>query len=388
MIGDETGLVLAVELGSSKVRVAKVYFEGSSKINILKEVIHSITDEIKMADCSVLFGFIAQCIKEVEPEIGMEAGFTFSYPCHLTSQRSGKLLEWTKDINATSCIERDPVQLLQEACNKLGVNVRIVSICNDSVSTLVSYSYTHQEAAIGVVLGSGTNAAYVERIANIHKLKTETAAHDMIVNMEWGALGTSNPSVLPRTSLDEEIDEHSSNPGKQYLEKLMSGLFLGELTRLWIVRLRTEKKLLTNIAMNNRLFTERMCFDSVNCTSALLDDSEGLTDIESILESFDINTSSTKDRVLIREIVNQVITRSARLMGTCLYTVLSHMKENGLSGCVGLDGSVYKYVPGYKVRMLKAMKELGMDGVECGIAQNGSCIGSALVAYFSSYHFV
>lgn len=366
------------------MRVAKVYFEGSGKIRILNEISHSITDELKLTEDNALFEFIAQCIKDIEPDNGMTAGFTFSYPCNLSSQKSGTILEWTKDINASSCIGKDPVKLLQEACQKLGVNVRIVSLSNDSVSTLVSYSYTHQETAMGVILGSGTNAAYVERVANICKLKAQVAAPNMIVNMEWGALGTSNPSILPRSSLDEEIDQHSSNPGKQYLEKLMSGLFLGELTRLWITRLRQEKKLLCKTELSNRLFTERMCLESRFCTSALLDDSDGLTDIESTLQSFGIHNSSNKDRLLIQQIVDRVITRSARLMGTCLYTVLSHMKENGLSGCVGLDGSVYKYVPGYKVRMMKAMRELGMEGLECGIAQNGSCIGSALVAYFSS----
>lgn len=375
-------------MGGSKVRVAKVHFEGGGEMHIVKEVIHPIRENLKRGTSSELFEFIAQCIKEIEPDNGIKAGFTFSYPCDLTSRKSGRLLEWTKDIRTSPCIEQDPVQLLQQELTKLGVNVHIVSMCNDSVSTLVSYSYTHAQTAIGVILGSGTNAAYIERVANISKLKTEVAATNMIVNMEWGALGFSNSSVLPRSCLDEEIDLYSINPGKQYLEKLMSGLFLGELTRLWITRLRNENVILSNVSLSNRLFCERMCFDSVFCTNILLDDSESLSEIESILQSFYIVKSTLNDRKVIREVVDLVITRSTRLMGTCLYTVLSHMKDNGLTGCIGLDGSVYKFVPGYKARMLKAMNELGMEGVECGIAHNGSIVGSALVAYASSLQFV
>ena len=234
------GIVLAVELGGSKVRVAKIQFEGSGKITIMNELVRPISEELKLSDNVELFGFIAQCIKDIQPENGIKIGFTFSYPCILTSRKSGTLLEWTKGINASSCIGKDPVQLLQQELTKLGVNAHIVSMCNDSVSTLISYSYTHSPTAIGVILGSGTNASYMERIRNIVKLKSDTTRRNMIINMEWGALGTSNPSILPRSFLDEEIDKHSVNPGKQYLEKLMSGLFLGEISRLWIYYLRQQ----------------------------------------------------------------------------------------------------------------------------------------------------
>lgn len=387
-IGDEMGVVLAVELGATKVRVAKVHFEGSGELSIIKELTRPISDEYKTSDKGSLFGFIAQCIKDIEPESQIKVGFTFSYPCSLSSRKSGRLLEWTKDINVSGCIEKDPVQLLQQELTKIGVNARIVSMCNDSVSTLVAYSYTHSETAVGVILGSGTNAAYVERVSNISKLKSELTSTNMIVNMEWGNLGSQDVSILPRSWIDEEIDLCSTNPGKQYLEKLMSGLFLGELVRLWITHLRKEGLLLNDVPLSNRLFNERMCFDSSFCSNILLDDSEEFVEIESILQSFTINRSTVKDRAVIREIVDLVITRSARLMGTCLYTVLSHMMDNGLSGCIGVDGSVYKFVPGYKSRMLKAMQELGMEGVECGIAHNGSLIGSALIAYSSSIQFV
>ena len=66
---------------------------------------------------------------------------------------------------------------------------------------------------------------------------------------------------------------------------------------------------------------------------------------------------------MIAQIVNAVVTRSARLMGTCVYTVLNHMHESGLGGSIGVEGSVYKFLPGYKRRMMKALEELGMETV-------------------------
>ena len=141
---------------------------------------------------------------------------------------------------------------------------------------------------------------------------------------------------------------------------------------------------LRKVDASNRLFTERLGFDSSLCTTILLDDSEDLTEVSSILESFGIDQSSQEDRKRIREIVDCVITRSARLMGACLFTVLQHMAEYGMAGSIGVDGSVYKYVPGYKARMVKAMRELGMENVECGIAEDGTPVGAALIGYYSS----
>lgn len=378
------GLALSIVMGGTKVLVEKVKFNGGAHFTIEKKVIRPISERLRRSSSDDLFGFVADCVKEVNPENGIKAGFVFSYPCILTSLKRGTLVEWTKDIRIEECKGKDPCVLLQEQLDRRNLNVKIVALCNDSVSTLVSHSYSHSRTAVGVILGSGTNAAYVERISNIPKLHSEIASQFMIINMEWGALGCLNPSVLPFSSLDIEIDKNSINPGKQLLEKMMSGLFLGELVRCWIVQLHNKGDLLSKADLSNRLFMERLGFDSVFCTTILLDDSEDLTEVSSILESFGIHQSTQKDRKQIREIVDCVITRSARLMGACLFTVLQHMQEYGMGGGIGVDGSVYKYVPGYKARMIRAMKELGMDNVECGIAEDGSSVGAALIGYYSS----
>lgn len=161
----------------------------------------------------------------------------------------------------------------------------------------------------------------------------------------------------------------------------MGGLFLGETVRLWMLHLRQKDQLLKHVPLTNRLFTEPMSFESEFCTPILLDDSTQYSEIDSILQSFGIRISFVNDRKVIAQIVDAVVTRSARLMGTCVYTVLSHMKESGLGGSIGVEGSVYKFLPGYKRRMMKALEELGMENVDCSIAEDASCRGTALIAY-------
>jgi hexokinase len=51
--------------------------------------------------------------------------------------------------------------------------INVVAIVNDTIGTLVSHSFVDPETKLGVIIGTGSNAAYVEKIQNIPKWKTE-----------------------------------------------------------------------------------------------------------------------------------------------------------------------------------------------------------------------
>ena len=54
---------------------------------------------------------------------------------------------------------------------------------------------------------------------------------NMIVNMEWGAFDNEGV-VLPSTPYDARLDRESAHPREQRFEKMISGMYLGEITRL------------------------------------------------------------------------------------------------------------------------------------------------------------
>ena len=54
----------------------------------------------------------------------------------------------------------------------------------------------------------------------------------MAINCEWGAFDSTNHENLPRTSYDITIDKTSNKPGEQAFEKMIAGLYLGEVFRL------------------------------------------------------------------------------------------------------------------------------------------------------------
>lgn len=107
---------------------------------------------------------------------------------------------------------------------------------NDAVGALAGARYWDADVMVAVILGTGTNASYVERVDAIPKLHTPNSAggttvctrfhfqfdfnrfegvyklnHDQIINTEWGAFSRG----LPLTEFDREMDAASINPGKQ-----------------------------------------------------------------------------------------------------------------------------------------------------------------------------
>jgi hexokinase len=141
-------------------------------------------------------------------------------------------------------VKNDVGRLLNEALTRKNVNVTVSAIVNDTVGTLMAHAYNDPQTYIGVILGTGTsffflnqgtNAAYVERVDEIEKSKINSPNGEMIINTEWGAYNES--SVLPITKYDQALDRASSNPKSQIFEKMISGMYLGEITRLILMDL-------------------------------------------------------------------------------------------------------------------------------------------------------
>jgi hexokinase len=98
---------------------------------------------------------------------------------------------------------------------------------------MMASAYINSETAIGCVFGTGCNGAYFERCQSIPKLDMEGLPAEalMAINCEWGAFDNEHV-VLPLTSFDIAIDDASPRKGQQAFEKMVAGLYLGELFRL------------------------------------------------------------------------------------------------------------------------------------------------------------
>ena len=135
------------------------------------------------------------------------------------------------------------VILLQKAIERRGdVKIEVCAILNDTTGCLMSSAWRDDRCRVGLILGTGTNACYLEEIQDIHTINRDefTGQKHMVINTEWGAFGDKGELDFIRTKWDYNVDKFSVNPGKQIFEKMISGMYMGELIRQVLVDLMKD----------------------------------------------------------------------------------------------------------------------------------------------------
>ncbi|KAJ1918722.1 hypothetical protein H4219_002444 [Mycoemilia scoparia] len=395
--GKETGSFFAIDLGGTNLRVLRVNLLGNSKVEIEHQKF-SLTDEAKS---HTLFDFVAEKIGDFLESKGMlpgkddkaiPMGFTFSYPVLQTSLASGKLMHWTKGITAPGCVGKDVVRLLHDALLRRHIRVDIVALLNDTVGTLLASAYMHPGSQIGVIFGTGTNAAYYESIRNVEKWKKEAKepvndSGEMIINMEWGAFD-SGYDVLPVTMHDLKLNRKSPNPDQQGYEKMISGMYLGEIVRNALLHMVDQR--LVFGGRSSEILNEAWSIDTMYLTEAMCDTTEDLSNVSEIIEkTLGVPGSTIVDRQIFQALSIMVCDRASRLSGVGLVSTLLQRPELlDKPVMIGADGSMYEYLPGFEELVYDTISKFltpeQFKNVELTLAKDCSSIGSAIAAMLYS----
>jgi len=385
--GKETGSYLALDLGGTNFRVCEVYLEGDSKVRLTQKKF-TIPDYAKCGQSDVLFDFLADSVltfiteNNIPTESDIPLGFTFSFPVNQTAIDKGFLMGWTKGFDCKDTVGKDVVELLNEALARKNVKVHVTALVNDTVGTLMSHAYNDPGTFVGVILGTGTNAAYVEKVSAIPKWKGgPVESGEMIINCEWGAFDNERV-VLPFNKYDQKMDDESNNKGEQTFEKMISGLYLGEIVRQVIVELIQRRVLFGGISSPE--IETPYKFETAYMSRIERDHSSDLLDTKLVLqELLNIPYPAPRDRRIVRRICELVATRAARLAAVGVAAVVTKM-DRVSDGCTAaIDGSVYEHYPHFGNRMKDAIHELlGMfeENVILQLGKDGSSVGAGVIA--------
>jgi hexokinase len=190
-------------------------------------------------------------------------------------------------------------------------------ICKETTSPLA-----------GIIFGTGTNAAYTEKIGNIAKLHGSSQHGDldheglMVINSEWGAWYDTCPHALPQTSHDKVLDEMSTNPNEQLFEKRTSAMYLAELTRLVILE-SAEGGLLSCEFGNASILHKPYTVDGSFLSTLANDYSNNLESCISCIEQTFVAEGVTRhDAFLIRSLAMAIVRRAARLSGAAIAALI------------------------------------------------------------------
>ncbi|EDW33959.1 GL21847 [Drosophila persimilis] len=383
--GKERGKYLALDLGGSNFRVLLVDLKSNTDIDIVSKSF-VIASSMLSGPGKDLFDFIANCLADFckEQRLQGEAiplGFTFSFPLQQQGLTKGILVTWTKGFSCEGVVGKNVVALLQEAIERRGdLKINIVAILNDTVGTLMSCAFTSRNCRIGLIVGTGSNACYVEKTVNaecFENYQTSPKPH-MIINAEWGAFGDNGVLDFVRTPYDRIVDKVTPNPGKQTFEKCISGMYMGELVRLVLVDLMA-KGLIFAGERSEKIQTQ-WNFQTSYLSDIESDSPGDFRNCSKVISQLGLVGNHVRDKLHLRYICEAVSSRSAKLCSCGLVTLINKMNINDVS--VGIDGSVYRFHPRYHDLLMFHMTKLLRPGIKFELLESddGSGKGAALIA--------
>lgn len=445
----EEGKFLALDLGGTNFRVILVELDGSNFH--MDNEIYSLSQELMHGPGCQLFDYIAEClhnfvIKRNLSSSRLPLGFTFSFPIQQDGLAHARLVSWTKGFKCSGVEGKDVVALLKEAIDRrANLDIEVMAVVNDTTGTLISCAFKNRECRIGLIVGTGTNACYMENLDNVqcmqpqveprtatltnghhqnHNKQQEVSKapqqvytdiwrapeqHSTVINTEWGAFGDNGSLDFVRNKWDVEIDLGSLNVGRQKFEKMISGLYIGEICRLIMEDLTLKERVLfqsVDLHANQSLLDqENLCLaDSAKFHERELLLTEGkltkkfafetrfVSQVESdpidtfdntrlaLKEAFGIDWASEQDCAIVKLICSRVSTRAAHLVSAAVACLLNKMARPYT--VVGVDGSMFRYHPHFHSIMAKKTKELTHP--ECSFqlmfSEDGSGRGAAIVA--------
>ncbi|PWW77674.1 actin-like ATPase domain-containing protein [Tuber magnatum] len=445
--GEEKGRFLALDLGGTNLRVAVVRLYGGDGLKVCTQRSWSIPEHFKSGAAEVLFRWVADRIGDVVGEYlgdvgseererilseGMELGITFSFPMEQTTHDSALLMPMGKGFTFTTT--NDLSSLLKMAYDDLLSTTTpahplpkldIVSITNDSISTLLSAAYLHHStentrAAAGIIAGTGTNATCLCPVSKLPASKQPTSGPStgaILVNTEWSIRGTAPPLKPYTTTWDVQLDLENEKPGFQPFEEMVGGRYLGELVRLVCLDLFSnvpKSQLPEKMKLRYGLDT-RLC----SAVEASVNDDEALSLLQ---DYFDPDTSSTSSTATatttttgedpegwkwdppsaasFRRISTAVSTRAAALVAAATIGVLGvndelkrHAEKEVL---VCYTGTVLEKYPTFRERcegfMMEVVERWVVEGrippapsgkrraVRLAEAKDGGIVGAAVLA--------
>lgn len=249
----------------------------------------------------------------------------------------------------------------------------------------MAHAYKHPETTMGVILGTGFNAAYYQDMSTVAKWKGDKN-QEMVINMECGAFDCER-RVLPLTIYDNKMDRESLNVHQQLHEKMVAGMYLGEITRNALLDL-VDQQLLFN-GNSSKELNKNWSFETAYMSTIEVDETPELMDTAHILESvLNIPSTTLADRQIVKKVCNAVGTRAARIACCHIAGVMTKTGKVGEECVIAIDGSLFEFYPNFEKNMGDALAEVlgeqARSKVRFELARDGSGLGAAIIAMIAS----
>ena len=316
---------ILIDAGGTNFRSAIGYFDEQG--NVVIENLHKTkmpASDYRMSKTE-FYGTIASNVERLLPK-AQNIGFCFSYQLDMGSDIDGKVVMFSKEVDAPEVVGTKVGSETLAACKKYSDTVRKIVILNDTVATLLGGMANTGErfsAYLGYIYGTGTNVCYIEDTANITKV-SDLPAGKMLVNTECG-----NFAGFVQGDFDNVTISRTAVPDKQLFEKMTSGKYLSDVMYEAL-----------QVAERESRFNGKVQLEPFK-----------LKDVSNFFEGgeFPCKFASETDANFARELMIGLIERAAK-MGAIVNSALAiaSCKDKSLPVAIVCEGTTFNKLPFYR----------------------------------------
>ncbi|HPE16916.1 MAG TPA: hypothetical protein PK597_08170, partial [Oscillospiraceae bacterium] len=320
--------VAVVDLGGTNLRVARVTLtDEGPRVEGLTVV--PAPGASKPVSWASFIGAVADLLLPILPGCD-RVGFSFAHPAVMTPNHDGRVISLTKQVRVTGARGRFLCASLSEALAARGAGgLRFVAL-NDTAAVLcaglTAFPPERYDGCIGLVWGTGFNVCCALDAARLTKL-SHPPEGTILVNQECGGF-----EALPQGDADRLLDSFSVDPGVCVCEKMVSGVYWGELLRRTLA-LAADDGLLSRQACTALFFLPHL---SAAEADAFVRAPAGDNPLARIC-------ATGEDRAFVRAVLFSLADRAARLVCANLTATLlltGAGRDAARPVCVVTEGSV------------------------------------------------
>ncbi len=362
--------VIVIDAGGTNLRVGLVTFGPDGEAAVQDFSVRPMPGTHGPISKDDFFDQFASLVRPFL-NVSQRIGFCFSYPIELYPNRDGRLMFWSKEIDAPEIIGEMVGGNIVDRLTSGGCRPSI-TVLNDTVATLLAgMGAGHARGAdgyVGFILGTGTNTAYVEDNDQISKRTDLSPDGFQPINVESGTFDR-----CPRGPLDLRFDATTQDPGSYPFEKMISGAYRGGLCQV-LLQAGTEHGLFSTTAA--KAIEDWQELSTVDVSRFLRDEGAG--------GPFLAGSLSEDDQRVAFDLCQAVVDRAARLSAVNMAAAVIKGRggdDPSRPTCVNADGSTFHKEPGFQGKVERALKTLldprGLHGriIE---TKNAPTIGAAV----------
>ncbi|KAH6803627.1 hexolike 3 [Perilla frutescens var. frutescens] len=379
--GEEKGTYYGINLRGTNFVIVRAKLEGRNEAlsDLVRQEVaipsHILSSDSTSELCDLMAVEVAKFIslhrETTTDNRERTLGFTVSFPADHNSKWKRLSLDDTK-----------LAEEMNEALKKHSVDMRVFAVVNDTIGHLAGGRYYSKESVAAVSLGMGTDVAYIESPPQQNPInESEAPPPEMAVNMQWGNFFSSH---LPLTEYDASLDAESVDPGCRIFEKLISGMYLGEIVRRVMVKMAEESALFGE-TVPPKLATP-YSLRSPDMAAMHQDTSQDYDVVqEKLYQIFDIEASSSTVMVreMITEICDVVAERGARLVGAGIVGIVKKMgRVANRKSVITIEGGLYEHYRIYRNYLHSSVWEMLGTDLSDNLIIDHSHGGSAAASIF------